>query len=78
MMQSLVLDGPARGMGKLYEQLRWGKSAKRPGLADTLLVTNHHMGGMLDQMRQLDEARVRELRDRNRAEAAAEREAAGQ
>lgn len=67
MSQSANLAGAARAMGELHEQLRWGKSVARPGLVDTLTAANHHMHGLLDQVRALHESRVEELRDRNLA-----------
>jgi len=70
MSNATTLDGPTRAMGKLYEQLRWGESARRPGLADTLAVANARMGAMLDQLCTLHDDRVREMRDRNLADSA--------
>lgn len=67
MSQTITLDGATRAMGKLYEQLRWGASTERPGLADTLAVTNYHMGVMIELLHVHHEAAVREIRDRNLA-----------
>ncbi|MET7944270.1 hypothetical protein [Streptomyces sp. NPDC005302] len=67
MSKTINLNGPGRAFGRLYEQLRWGQSAAKPGLADTLITANGRMGDMLGQLRLLHESRVRELRDSNLA-----------
>ncbi|MFJ8798481.1 hypothetical protein [Streptomyces sp. NPDC102487] len=67
MSETINLDRPGRAFGRLYEQLRWGRSAAHPGLADTLITANDRMEGMLGQLRLLHESRVSELRDSNLA-----------
>ena len=67
MSRTVNLASATRGMGKLYEQLRWGQSAEHPGLADSLVTANYHMGEMIAGLRSLNEAGLREIRDRSMA-----------
>ncbi|MEU3851736.1 hypothetical protein [Streptomyces sp. NPDC029554] len=70
MSQTITLAGPTRGMHKLYEAYEFGRGSGLNGLTDAARAASDSMGGMLAQMRELHEARVVELRERNLAEAA--------
>ena len=65
MSETITVHGPGRAFGRLYEQLRWGRSAAHPGLADTLITANGHMDHMLGELRLLHSSRVTELRELN-------------
>jgi hypothetical protein len=58
-----------RAFVKLSRSYRFGSSADHPGLIDTTAAATNHMGGLLEQLRALNEARVADLRAANSASA---------
>ncbi|MFE3387342.1 hypothetical protein [Streptomyces anulatus] len=56
-----------RAVAKLNHVYVLGKSAEHPGIIDNTAMATHHMGGMLEQLRALNESCVAELRAVNRA-----------
>lgn len=59
----------ARAVAALNHAYAFGKSAEHSGIIDNTAMATHHMGGMLEQLRALNESCVAELRAANRAAA---------
>ncbi|GGW15769.1 hypothetical protein GCM10018980_51670 [Streptomyces capoamus] len=78
MSQTITLAGPTEGIRKLHEAFEFGPGPALNGLTDTAHAASERMGGMLTLMRDLHEARVVELREKNLTEAAEERAARGE
>lgn len=55
------LTGINHALRGLNHAFQFGKSAEHPGLVDTAAAAAHHMGTLLDQLRDLQRDRLAEI-----------------